>query len=532
MADNITLPGSGSVAATDDVSGVHFQKVKLDLGGDGATAPVSGSVPTSGDVAHDAADSGNPVKMGGKAYTGTPGAVSADGDRVNAWFNTRGAQATFYADANGNVPSLVDGSEDAVSTSVFGQTTRDFLLGYNGTNWDRVRVANTGRLQVDVVTGGGGGTQYTEGDTDASITGSAMLWEDGSDTLRAVSAAKPLPVDLQDSSVTVANAGTFATQVDGAALTALELIDDTVYTDDTSTHATGTSKGNLMMAAAAPTDAAVNANDIGAVAMTTDRKLHVSVQDAIPAGTNNIGDVDVLSVPADPFGANADAASATGSISAKLRFIAATGIPVTSVPSHAVTNAGTFATQVDGAALTALQLIDDTVFADEASFTVASSKVNTVGLHAVASGSAPDSTAADTAVNPITNRNRVPFVIGGDPGVITLKHTNITTAVTDAAIITISTGNKIVVTRLTVTLDNASTVFPTCVIGFGTANTPTTTGVLFAHGGVPAGGGATIGDGSGILGVGADNEDLRVTTTGNATGNGLQITVSYYLIVA
>lgn len=54
---------------------------------------------------------------------------------------------------------------------------------------------------------------------------------------------------------------------------------------------------------------------------------------ALPAGTNNIGDVDVLSVPADPFGLNADAASATGSISAKLRFIASTGIPVTALPA-------------------------------------------------------------------------------------------------------------------------------------------------------------------------------------------------------
>lgn len=43
---------------------------------------------------------------------------------------------------------------------------------------------------------------------------------------------------------------------------------------------------------------------------------------SIAAGTNNIGDVDVLTVPADPFGANADASSATGSISAKLRAIA------------------------------------------------------------------------------------------------------------------------------------------------------------------------------------------------------------------
>lgn len=73
------------------------------------------------------------------------------------------------------------------------------------------------------------------------------------------------------------------------------------------------------------------------------------------AGTNNIGDVDVLTVPADPFGANADAASATGSISAKLRFIASTGIPITgtvTVGPHAVTNAGTFAVQATLAAET------------------------------------------------------------------------------------------------------------------------------------------------------------------------------------
>lgn len=37
------------------------------------------------------------------------------------------------------------------------------------------------------------GTEYTEGGTDSSITGTAIMWEDSSDTLRAVSAAKPLP---------------------------------------------------------------------------------------------------------------------------------------------------------------------------------------------------------------------------------------------------------------------------------------------------------------------------------------------------
>lgn len=44
------------------------------------------------------------------------------------------------------------------------------------------------------------------------------------------------------------------------------------------------------------------------------------------------------SVTADPFGANADAASATGSISAKLRFMSQTGIPITG--TVAVTQSG------------------------------------------------------------------------------------------------------------------------------------------------------------------------------------------------
>lgn len=41
-------------------------------------------------------------------------------------------------------------------------------------------------------------------------------------------------------------------------------------------------------------------------------------------------------------------------------------VSLASVPSHAVTNAGTFAVQVDGSALTALQLIDNIVLAEDA----------------------------------------------------------------------------------------------------------------------------------------------------------------------
>jgi hypothetical protein len=52
VADNTILnPGiGGDEIAADDVSGVKYQIVKLDLGGDGVSSPVSSTVPVSGTV--------------------------------------------------------------------------------------------------------------------------------------------------------------------------------------------------------------------------------------------------------------------------------------------------------------------------------------------------------------------------------------------------------------------------------------------------------------------------------------------------
>jgi hypothetical protein len=257
---------------------------------------------------------------------------------------------------------------------------------------------------------------------------------------------------------------------------------------------------------------------------------------SIAAGNNNIGDVDVASVPTDPFGANADAASATGSISAKLRFIAATGIPITSVPSHAVTNAGVFAVQVDGNALTALQLLDDTVFADDAAFTIGTSKVTVAGGAVVAHG-APDAADAGDAGAPLMNRHRVLFTQGGHPNVKSAVY-NCTGSTTDDNIMAaIAGGTKYAVTRITITLDQACTVGVAVRIGFGTANVPAlgaanadaVDDVLFYHPGMVPGSMHTVGDGSGLLGVGADGAELRITA-GAATGGTLGVVVTYYPI--
>lgn len=46
MADNVAITaGTGTAIAADDVSSVFYQKVKLDYGADGATAPVTAVTP-------------------------------------------------------------------------------------------------------------------------------------------------------------------------------------------------------------------------------------------------------------------------------------------------------------------------------------------------------------------------------------------------------------------------------------------------------------------------------------------------------
>ena len=64
-------------------------------------------------------------------------------------------------------------------------------------------VDNSGHLQVDVLTGGGGGTQYTEGDTDATLTGTIAMAEGPADTAAPlqVDASSNLQVDIAADSV-------------------------------------------------------------------------------------------------------------------------------------------------------------------------------------------------------------------------------------------------------------------------------------------------------------------------------------------
>lgn len=293
MADNIDItPGSGATYAADEVTDGTLGTVKA-----GYTKIMDGTLNGTNKLV-----------------------VNASGEAKVKATDTDALLATIDTDT-GNIATNTTDLPNVIGTDgAAGPSKAVSVAGTDGSgNLQELTTDTDGHLQVDVLSGGGGGTQYTEGDTDASITGTAMLWEDTSDTLRPVSAAKPLPVDLQDASVavtksgtwtldansgtdigdvtinnasgasavhiqdggnsiTVDNGGTFATQVDGAALTALQLIDDTVFTDDAAfTVATSKVTAQGMLVDETSTDTA-DEGDVAAPRITTNRQQIVTIR--------------------------------------------------------------------------------------------------------------------------------------------------------------------------------------------------------------------------------------------------------------
>ena len=124
----------------------------------------------------------------------------------------------------------------------------------------------------------------------------------GTVTVDASGAA--VPITDNSGSLTVDNGGTFAVQVDGDALTSLQLIDDAVATDGsaagTKLFQVGGTDGTNAQIVSTNSSGHVNIAD-GGNAITVDGTVTAN----LAAGTNNIGDVDVLTLPSLPAGTNA-----------------------------------------------------------------------------------------------------------------------------------------------------------------------------------------------------------------------------------
>lgn len=162
-----------------------------------------------------------------------------------------------------------------------------------------------------------------------------------------------------------------------------------------------------------------------------------------------------------------------------------------------------------------------------------------VGAKAVAHGSNPTAVSAGSRSELFTNRHGILFQIGGHPNIITRSVTiaDANNAQTDVSIVgTVATGQKVCVTALSVMVDSAVTASGGVAvkIGFGATTIPAetttgTAGILLNHPGIAAGSGVVLGNGGGILGIGADGEELRLTCE-DPVGGALTVTVGYFTI--
>lgn len=247
-----------------------------------------------------------------------------------------------------NLGKAIDTATGATDTGVLLLATRDDALSaitpVDGDN-AQLRVDANGALWV-VVSGtasvsDGGGSLTVDGTVNVS-DGGGSLTVDGT-----VSAT-------QNGTWTVtANQGG-AWNVDTVStVTAVTTVSTVTNVATIGTSVTpGTGAGNLGKAE----DAAHNHSDTGVFVLAVRR-------DVADAGAGTDGDYASLNV------------DSTGRLWCNVS-------NTLTVASHAVTNAGTFAVQVDGSALTALQLIDDIVFSDDAAFTPGTSKVAAIGCQA------------------------------------------------------------------------------------------------------------------------------------------------------
>lgn len=237
MADNTTLDAGsgGDVIAADDISSVKYQRIKLIHGADGVNA---------GDVA---LANGLPVQPA-----------------TSAAFPVTDNGATLSVDDGGS-SLTVDGTVTVTATNLSTNVAQYGGSAVGATNAVHVQAGtgatfpitdNSGSITVD--NGGTFAVQAAQSGTwnVATLTSitNVVHVDDNSSTLSVDDGGGSLTVDgtvsvsgtVTVGSHAVTNAGTFAVQVDGAALTALQLLDDVVLTEDAA-HASG-DKGVMALA--------------------------------------------------------------------------------------------------------------------------------------------------------------------------------------------------------------------------------------------------------------------------------------------
>lgn len=328
MADTVTaqsntlatIPASTVIATDDAGASGHVQIVKLALSADGSAAPITADsnglevqgAGTAGSAA------GGVMSVQGVA-SGTVLPVSAASLPLPSGASTlaeQQSQTTHLATIAGDttdIETAVELLDDTVATTGSAIPTKGLAVsGTDGTNARVLKTDSGGELQIDVLSIAAGTNNIGDvdvlsiaaGDNNIGnvdiVTVPAPLSTTGGGTeataLRvtlATDSTGVLSVDDNGGALTVDNAGTFAVQVDGNALTALQLIDDSVLQDDNA-FTPGTTK--VMMAGyeadESSTDS-VDEGDGGAARMTLDRKVIVTPQPHTQGGLSIFRSLDL-----------------------------------------------------------------------------------------------------------------------------------------------------------------------------------------------------------------------------------------------
>lgn len=353
MADNVELDAGsgGDTIAADDVGGVKYQVVKLAVGADGAASLVANA---------------NPIPVsdaGGSLTVDNGGTFAVQVTSVAAGNNNIGdVDIASIAAGNNNigdvdVASVVPGTgatnlgkaEDAQHTSgdvgVMALFVRQDSQSDFGADGDYVpgSVDDSGGLRVSIVAGAGsGGTAAAD---DADFTAGTTQ---GTPAMGVYESSPTTVTDGDLGTVGITSTRAMKVAIDSGGVTGRA---------EDAAHSSG--HEGIVVLAVRRDSAAVGSDtdgDYSTVNVNASGRVYVTatIDAALPAGTNGIGKLTANS------GVDIGDVDVTSS----------------ALPTGAATSAN------QSTEITALQLIDDPVFADDAGFTIGTSKVMMAGFTA------------------------------------------------------------------------------------------------------------------------------------------------------
>lgn len=269
-AGSITVDGTVTVNAGTDL---NTSALALESGGNLATIA---SAVKSEDAIHNSGDVG---VMALAVRKDTGGALSsADGDYTPLQIDASGNLRVNVAAGGAGDGAILDGVSSSIKATV---------LDYTNSNPIAVRLSDTNGDYVAA----GAGTQYTEDAAAAAdpVGGALIMVRD--DVLSAQTSAD---------GDNVAARGTDKGELYVKHVDAIPVTDNgsTLSIDDGA--GSITVDGSVSLAAELP----AGTNNIGDVDVLSLPSGTVAGSSSLPAGTNNIGDVDVLTLPALPAGTN------------------------------------------------------------------------------------------------------------------------------------------------------------------------------------------------------------------------------------